>query len=226
MRVGESAGYVGERMRSAVERAMGELVRRGWERASRLGAIGPHDRRGRRFQHFGEGSGISFPVTALYGERWMRIGSHTLLGPRCSLSAGLAPDQKIVNDPAVVIGDRCMIGASSGIVSHHEIVIGNDVWTGHQVYITDANHGYEDVTEIIGRQLQPARPVSIGDGCWLGHGSTILPGARLGRHVVVAAGAVVSGIVPDFSVVAGVPARVIRRWSPDAGWEWVDRQPR
>ncbi len=208
----------------AVDRALGEIVRRSWERAVRFGAIGPDDRRGRRFQHFGAGSSISFPVTALYGERWIRIGSNTLLGPRCSLSAGLAPDQVVVNDPAVVIGDRCMIGANSGIVSHHEIVIGNDVWTGHQVYITDANHGYEDIHEVIGRQLQPARPVSIGDGCWLGHGSTILPGTRLGRHVVVAAGAVVSGEVPDFSVVAGVPARVIRRYSAHRGWEWVERQ--
>ena len=56
-------------------------------------------------------------------------------------------------------------------------------------------------------------------GLWLGHGAVVLPGSRIGKHVVVAAGAVVpAGEVPDFSVVAGVPARVVRRYEPGEGW--------
>jgi hypothetical protein len=54
----------------------------------------------------------------------------------------------------------------------------------------------------------------------------ILPGARLGRNVVVAAGAVVRGEVPDFAVVAGAPARIVRRWDPDTGWQPPLRTPR
>jgi acetyltransferase-like isoleucine patch superfamily enzyme len=198
-------------------RLVGEIVRWGWEQACRQGAIGPHDRRGRRFGAFGENSLIAFPVTTLYGERWMRIGRDTIIGARVTLSAGL-PTQVEVNDPAVVIGDRCLIGPGSGIVAHHEIVIGDDVWTGHHVYVTDANHGYQDVTEPISRQLQPARPVSIGSGSWLGHGVIVLPGARVGRHVAVGAGSVVTGALPDFCVAAGTPARVIRRFVPGSGW--------
>ncbi|MFM8971580.1 MAG: hypothetical protein ACKOOG_02840, partial [Actinomycetota bacterium] len=58
-----------------------------------------------------------------------------------------------------------------------------------------------------------------------GHGSVVLPGSRIGEHVVVAAGAIVAGIeVPDFSVVAGVPARVVRRYVAGEGWVPVPRE--
>ena len=61
------------------------------------------------------------------------------------------------------------------------------------------------------------RSVSIGDGSWLGAGAIILPGASIGRNVVVAAGSVVRGDVPDKCVVAGVPAKIVREHTK-AGW--------
>ena len=70
----------------------------------------------------------------------------------------------------------------------------------------------------ISRQSQPERPVVIGDGSWLGHGTVVLPGAHIGRHVVVAAGSVVTGALPDFCVAAGAPARPIRRYDAESGW--------
>jgi len=60
--------------------------------------------------------------------------------------------------------------------------------------------------------------VSIGDGSWLGHGVVVLPGARIGRHVVVGANSVVTGEIPDRSVAVGAPARVVRRHDPARGW--------
>ena len=67
------------------------------------------------------------------------------------------PGQQCLTDSVVRIGDRCLIGKGSGIVGHLSIDIGNDVWTGHNVYITDQNHGYEDVTRPISRQTMPER---------------------------------------------------------------------
>jgi hypothetical protein len=67
--------------------------------------------------------------------------------------------------------------------------------------------------------------VEIGPGCWIGTGAVILPGARIGRNVVVAAGAVVRGAVPDHAVVAGAPARIVRRWTPADGWQPPLRTP-
>jgi acetyltransferase-like isoleucine patch superfamily enzyme len=189
-----------------------------WDAVVELGAIGPDSRKGRRFGAFGERSVICFPATTIFNEHYIHIGTNTMIGPYVALSAGMVPGQQCVSDPVVRIGDRCLIGRGSGIVGHLSIEIGNDVWTGHHVYITDQNHGYEDPDVPISRQVMPERPVSIGDGSWLGHGTIVLPGARIGRHVVVAAGSVVTGELPDRCVAAGVPARVLRRYV-DGRWE-------
>jgi acetyltransferase-like isoleucine patch superfamily enzyme len=200
-----------------MKRAAAEVVQWAWASAVELGSIGPRSRRGRRFGAFGEGSVICFPAVALFGERWIHIGSGTLIGPHVSLSAGMVPGQVPVSDPVISIGDRCLIGKGSGIVGHLSIEIGDDVWTGHHVYVTDQNHGYEDVSVPISRQSQPERPVTIGSGSWLGHGTVVLPGAHIGRHVAVAASSVVSGDLPDNCVAAGAPARPIREWD-GTGW--------
>ena len=92
------------------------------------------------------------------------------------------------------------------------------MWTGHNVYLTDMNHGYEDVDLPISVQNQPEAPVVIGDGSWLGHGVVVLPGAHIGRHVVIGANSVVTGEIPDFSVAVGAPARVIRVHDAERGW--------
>ena len=188
------------------------------EALRRWAAIGPHTRRGRRFAEFGEGSIICWPPTTLYNEHYIAIGSGTMIGPSVALSAGMVPGQECVVSPVVRIGDRCLIGRGSGIVGHFSIEIGNDVWTGHHVYITDQNHGYEDVSRPISVQSQPELPVSIGDGSWIGHGAVVLPGARIGRNVVIGANSVVTGEIPDLSVAVGAPARVIRRYDEVDGW--------
>ncbi|MGI9645496.1 MAG: acyltransferase [Ilumatobacteraceae bacterium] len=196
---------------TALRRAAGELVLRGWDAAVELGAIGPDTRRGKRFGAFGKRSVICFPANALFNERYIHIGSGTLFGPQITLSAGMVPGQQMVSDPVIAVGDRCLFGKGSGIVGHLEIRIGDDVWTGQHVYITDQNHGYERLDLPISQQFMDEKPVSIGDGSWLGHGTVVLPGARIGRHVVVGANSVVTGELPDNCVAAGVPARVLKQ---------------
>ncbi len=196
----------------------GDAVQWGWEQLVHLGAIGPNHRKGRRFGAFGDRSAICFPVAALFGEEYIRVGSGVVIGPYSSLSAGIAPGHVPDHDPVISIGDRTVIGKGSGIVGHESITIGDDVWTGHHIYITDANHGYEDVSEPIGKQFGRSRPVVIESDSWLGHGAIVLPGAHIGQHVVIGAGAVVTGAIPSFSVAVGNPARVVRTF--EAG-EWV-----
>jgi hypothetical protein len=205
-------------MRGKLQRAAGEAVRWAWGSAIELGAIGPDTRVGRRFGRFGRGSVICFPPNTIFNEQFIQIGEGTMIGPQITLSAGMVPGQQCVTNPVVRIGDRCLIGKGSGIVGHLAIDIGNDVWTGHHVYITDQNHGFEDISLPISRQSMPERPVTIGDGSWLGHGTVVLPGAAIGRHVVVGANSVVTGVIPDFSVAVGSPARVIRRYVDGEGW--------
>jgi len=190
--------------------AAGEIVQRGYERACALGNIGPDSRRAQRFHSFGRGSAILFPHASLYNEQYIAIGSNTMIGAHVSLSAGMAPGQRLLSDVVVRIGDRVLIGRGSGVVGHFDVEIGDDVFTGHNVYITDQNHGYDDVSLPIGKQTQPERSVSVGAGSWLGHGVIVLPGARIGRHVAVGAGSVVTGDLPDYTVAVGIPARVVR----------------
>jgi len=203
----------------------GDVLRAGWDQLAHFANIGPRSRRARRFRQFGDGSAICFPVAALYGEEHIELGEGCIIGPYSSLSAGVMPGQVIEHSPVVTIGDHVLIGKGSGIVGHQRVEIGDDVFTGHHVYITDANHGYEDVTLPIGRQFAPSRPVRVGSGSWLGHGTVVLPGADIGRNVAVGAGSVVTGALPDFSVAVGNPARVIRRYVSAEGWVSVERAP-
>lgn len=189
-----------------------------WRRVGIWGAIGPNSRAGRRFGKFGRNSIIVFPADTIFNERYIHIGEGTMIGAHVTLSAGMVPGQQCVTDPVVRIGDRCLIGKGTGIVGHLSIEIGNDVWTGQHVYITDQNHGYEDISRPISQQTMPEQPVVIGDGSWIGHGSVVLPGARIGRHVTIGANSVVVGELPDYSVAVGAPARVIRRYVDGEGW--------
>lgn len=195
-----------------MDRAVGDAIHAGWRALERYGAIGPQHRRARAFHHFGDGSMISFPATVVFGEGRISIGSRTTIGPLASISAGMPVHMHERGEPIIRIGDRCMLGKGIGIVGHERIDIGDDIWTGHYVYVTDQNHGYDDVSMPIGTQMWHNAPVSIGSGSWLGHGCVILPGSHVGEHVAVAAGAVVTGDVPANSVVAGVPAKVINQW--------------
>ncbi len=205
----------GETRRQALtRRVLSSLVHRGWERLRTAGAIAPGTRAADRFGSFGRGSLIAFPASALYGEACIHLGRDTLVAGWATLSAGYSMEQDDVPPRALVIGDRCVIGLRSGIVAHESIEIGDDVWFGQDVYVTDANHAFDDPERPIGHQLGVHQPVSIGDGSWIGHGAVVLPGSRIGRNVVVAAGSVVRGEVPDRAVVGGVPAKVLR---PSAG---------
>lgn len=198
--------------------AVSDVVYWGRRQLIRAGRISPGSRKARRFASFGKNSAIAFPATVIFGEAHIRIGSQVLIGPRLTLTAGLSPGHRLESDSVISIGDRCLIGEGSGIVAVSSISIGDDVFTGHNVYITDCNHGYEDVTIPPGLQIGQPRPVSIGQGAWLGHGSIVLPGARIGRNSVIGAGSVVTGTIPDFAVAVGNPARVIRRFD---GQKWV-----
>ncbi|QCX29196.1 acyltransferase [Nocardioides jishulii] len=184
----------------------------------RAGAIAPGTALGEEFGTLAPGSCIAFPPMSLFGTRSMHIGSGTMIGRQCSLAVGYGPDDPGAPARGLVIGERCVIGARATITAHESVVIGDDVWFGQDVYISDANHGYQDPETPIGLQFGQHDPVEIGSGSWIGRGAVILPGTRIGRNVVVGAGSVVRGVVPDHTVVVGVPARVVRRLEPGIGW--------
>jgi acetyltransferase-like isoleucine patch superfamily enzyme len=164
------------------------------------------------------GSCLAFPLQVVFGAPSIHVGRDTLIGKYATLSVGYGPTQSVLPDRALVIGDRCVLGARTCITAHESIEIGDDVWFGQDVFVSDASHGYQDPDVPVGNQFGEHQPVRIGAGSWIGHGAMILPGTTIGRNVVVAAGSVVRGTVEDHAIVGGVPARPIRRLEAGVGW--------
>ncbi|WP_405802652.1 acyltransferase [Streptomyces sp. NBC_01187] len=189
-----------------------------WRRVQRAGAVtaqrpGPY-----AFRRIGTGTRLAFPQGTIFGAPWIEIGSHCVVGQDVTLTAGMMPDLDLGPNTMLRLGDGVVLGRGSHLIADTRVSIGDDVFCGPYVYVTSTNHSYDDPARPVGKQWPRSAPVEIGAGSWLGAGAVVLPGARLGRNVVVAAGAVVRGEVPDHAVVAGAPAKVVRRLDPEAGW--------
>jgi acetyltransferase-like isoleucine patch superfamily enzyme len=110
----------------------------------------------------------------------------------------------------MTLGDRVAVGAGAFLGAQGGITIGDDVLLGPGVRIFSENHATDDVERPIRAQGVERAAVTIERDCWVGAGATILAGVTVGTGSVIAAGAVVTRDVPPYSVVAGVPGRVVR----------------
>jgi acetyltransferase-like isoleucine patch superfamily enzyme len=108
----------------------------------------------------------------------------------------------------VIIGDHTRIGLHNTIIG--PVDIGNHVNLAQGITVTALNHNFSDTNKRIDEQGVSTNPVTIEDDVWIGANAVILPGVTIGEHCVVAAGAVVTKDVPPHSLVAGVPAKVIK----------------
>ena len=120
----------------------------------------------------------------------------------------LSPELYI--DDGEIIGYRC-----SFLVADH-LYIGKNTILASDILITTENHGVNPELDVP-YHAQPLNvsPVSIGEGCWIGEKAIILPGVSVGKKCIVAAGAVVNKDVPDYSIVGGVPARILKKYNFD-----------
>jgi len=150
----------------------------------------------------------------IYLGRIKGIGDNTYLGP-VTESVG------VKYSPRIEIGDGTWVGKNCSIASINCVRIGKDVLFAGHVHITDHSHGYEDPDTPISKQkLFSKGPIVIEDQCWLGFSCEILSGVHIGKHCVVAARSVVTKDVPSYSIVAGNPARIIKRYNFDTKkWE-------
>lgn len=109
----------------------------------------------------------------------------------------------------VIIGDHTRIGLHNTIIG--PVTIGSHVNLAQGITVTALNHNFEDSDKRIDEQGVSTTPVTIEDDIWIGANAVILPGVTIGNHSVVAAGAVVTKNVPPHSLVAGVPAKIIKQ---------------
>lgn len=109
----------------------------------------------------------------------------------------------------VMIGDHTRIGLHNTIIG--PVIIGSHVNLAQGITVTALNHNFEDSEKRIDEQGVSTSAVVIEDDIWIGANAVVLPGVTIGHHSVVAAGAVVTKDVPPHSLVAGVPAKVIKQ---------------
>ena len=153
------------------------------------------------YQHRGRGSKIYWTVrmdTPPY--RKFSLGRHSVVESYSCVN-------NAVGD--VVIGDYTRIGIHNTIIG--PVTIGSHVNLAQGITVTALNHNFEDKNKRIDEQGVSTKPVVIGDDVWIGANAVILPGVTIGKHAVVAAGAVVTTDIPENTVVGGVPAKVIKK---------------
>lgn len=109
----------------------------------------------------------------------------------------------------VIIGDHTRVGLHNTIIG--PVDIGSHVNLAQGITVTALNHNFSDANKRIDEQGVSTSPVTIEDDVWIGANAVILPGVTIGEHCVVAAGAIVTKDVPPHSLVAGVPAKVIKK---------------
>jgi acetyltransferase-like isoleucine patch superfamily enzyme len=143
------------------------------------------------------------------GPKNIFIGNNTYIGYK----AWLAGDKYNGSaDCKLQIGNHVSIGNFNHIYATQSIIIEDAVLTADKVYISDNLHSYEDINTPI--KLQPIKQVAsvvIGSGSWLGESACII-GVKIGKNCVVGANAVVTKDVPDYCVVVGAPAKIIKRY--------------
>lgn len=145
----------------------------------------------------------------LANPRFMFIGSNVVIRSNARLEA-IRHYKGATFNPRLEIGDGTFIEFDAHIACAQSVAIGKNVLVAGGVFISDHNHSMPPRG---GHPLDGAldvKPVRIGAGSWLGERCFILPGVTLGERCVVGAGAVVTRSFPDGSIVAGVPARLLK----------------
>lgn len=146
----------------------------------------------------------------LVNPEFVSIGESTLIRHGCRIE--VVKVSGIV--PRLSIGSNVNIEQNVHIVCHDSIIIGDSVSiTGHCAIIDVTHPGDAALSGLkIGNSIAPGGgTVEIGEGTFIGFGSTIMPNVRIGKNCVIGAGSVVTTDMPDYSIAAGIPAKIIRK---------------
>lgn len=197
-----------------------------WEKWSRKFYNAQLNRSLRRFQGHASKGLLIHPTAKITGLAYMEIGRNFTAGEHLRLEAVSRYDDSRYS-PQLVIKDNVCLNdfVHIGVVNYVEI--GNDVLMASKIYISDHNHGayngpFQSSPEVVPsrRLLNSDKSVVIGDRVWIGEFVSILPGVTIGQGAIIAANAVVTKDVPSNTIVAGAPARVVKKYDPEIA-QWV-----
>ena len=175
------------------------------------------------FAKIGHGSLIYKPLL-LSGTQYVHVGDHTLIRQGVRMEA-IRLDSR--HPPRIQIGSNVNIEQNVHIVSTSSISIGSNVTIAGNCSIVDTVHPFNDVdnpVKIGARFDSKPRPVEIGDEAFIGIGCVILPGVRIGKYCIIGANSTVTCDIPDYSVAAGSPAKIQKRYDFEAK-TWIKQNP-
>ncbi len=118
----------------------------------------------------------------------------------------------------VIIGNETRIGIGNVIIG--PVTVGNNVIFAQNIVLSGLNHSYEDISKPIHKQPVTTAPIVVENECWVGSNAVITAGVTIGKHSVIAAGAVVTKNIPPYSIAVGNPARVIKQYDFNQN-KWV-----
>lgn len=164
----------------------------------------------------GAGTRVYYPCSLHGGgSQNINIGENTCIQSHCILGCWLNYNNDLNHSSSIIIGNNCTIGEYCQISAIKKITIGNGLLTGRYVYIGDNSHGGLSWREAsippARRELKSKGEIIIGNNVWVGERVTILGGITIGDNVIIGANSVVTHDVPSNSVVAGVPARIVKQ---------------
>ncbi|MDC1753711.1 acyltransferase [Bacteroides uniformis] len=170
---------------------------------------------GHSFGSFGKGSIIVSP--RIFNPKYIYIGKNCLINDKVWLASS-------GNGSKLIIGNRVRIGRFSEIFAIQSITIEEGVVMAENTYISDNTHSFDDVNiPIRDQEVIPLNNVVVGSGTWIGRNACIM-GCKIGRNCVIGAFSFVKKDIPDYCVVVGNPARIVKRYNPQSGqWEKTDK---
>ena len=170
------------------------------------------------FRQFGAGSIVS-PFIQSVGLDCVSLGSRSRISRNTRLLALKGYGTQLFT-PQITIGNNVSVGFGCTLSCVNRLDIGHDVTIGDNVYIADSHHEYTDPQKGILEQPLLAGKISIGKGAWIGYGAFVAGDVSIGEHAVIGANSVVTRSVSAYTVVAGVPAKLIKRFDHATGL-WV-----
>jgi len=172
-----------------------------------------------QIKKIGENSYIPIP-NRLSGHKYITVGKNVAIGEN-PLFAAIDSYYGQKFDPSLIIGDNVYIGPNAYISTANRIEIQSGCVLSESVYISDVLHGIAPNDGLIMQQnLITKGTVIIGENTFIGLRAMVMPGVCLGRNCVIAASSVVTKSFPDYSMVGGNPARLLKTYSFNEG-KWI-----
>lgn len=133
------------------------------------------------------------------------------IGKRVRIFPG-ARIEVVDRNSSIIFEDNISIGQNFHITSGGNLVIGKNTTFTENIMVTNIDHDYQEIDKHILKQKYIVNETKIGENCFIGYGAVIQAGTILGKQCIIGANAVVRGHFPDYCVIVGVPAKIVKRY--------------